>query len=79
MQRRCGCRQRAVGHHLARCIDRVNLDDAFCQIGTNLCDLGSKDFFFNTAFRLNLRIQSWHLMPSPGGGKFLGIPLGAFH
>ena len=38
--------QGSVGHQLARCIDAVNLDDAFCQIGTNSCNLGSKDFSF---------------------------------
>jgi len=38
-------RQGSVGDRLTRGIDGVNLDDAFCQIGANSCNLGSRDFY----------------------------------
>ena len=67
--------QGSVGHQLAFGIDGVNVNNALCQIGTNSCNLGSKDFSFKR-FQIESTTQSWHLMPSPESGKSLCMPLG---
>ncbi len=50
-----------MGDQLARCIYGVNLDDVFCQIGTNSSNLALRTSPFK-GFRLNATTQSWHLM-----------------